>query len=54
MLAGELALADGDHRATFAAYEARMRPYATQGQTLPPGGMNGYAPLSAPVTGAAS
>jgi len=47
VLAGELAVAGGDHTRAFAAYEARMRPYVRQGQQLPPGGINGYAPRSA-------
>ncbi len=40
VLAGELATAwaaGGDHRAAFAAYEARMRPYVAAAQKLPPG-----------------
>ena len=44
VLAGELARADGDHERAFAAYEERMRPYVRQGQELPPGGIEGYAP----------
>ncbi|WP_345480069.1 FAD-dependent monooxygenase [Amnibacterium soli] len=36
VLAGELASSD-DHRAAFAAYERRMRPYVERGQDLPPG-----------------
>jgi len=28
LLAGELAAAGGDHRAAFARYESRLRPYA--------------------------
>ncbi|MEV4758771.1 FAD-dependent monooxygenase [Micromonospora sp. NPDC049559] len=32
VLAGELAAAGGDHRAGFAAYERRMRPYAARWQ----------------------
>ena len=44
VLAGELARADGDHDRAFAAYEERMRPYVRQGQELPPGGIEGYAP----------
>jgi 2-polyprenyl-6-methoxyphenol hydroxylase-like FAD-dependent oxidoreductase len=47
VLAGELTSAGGNHEAAFAAYEARMRPYVRQGQTLPPGGIKGYAPTSA-------
>ena len=44
LLAGELAAAGGDHSTAFAAYERRMRPYITQGQKLPPGGIRGFAP----------
>ena len=44
VLAGELARADGDHDRAFTAYEERMRPYVRQGQELPPGGIEGYAP----------
>ena len=44
VLAGELARHDGDHERAFAAYERRMRPYVAQGQELPPGGIEGYAP----------
>jgi 2-polyprenyl-6-methoxyphenol hydroxylase-like FAD-dependent oxidoreductase len=55
ILAGELTTAsvdlgvmieeDGIHSA-FDRYEARMRPYVEQGQQLPPGGVDGYAPMS--------
>ncbi|WP_406513016.1 FAD-dependent monooxygenase [Streptomyces sp. NBC_00161] len=34
VLAGELAQAGGDHRAAFAAYEDRMRPYVAEHQAL--------------------
>jgi 2-polyprenyl-6-methoxyphenol hydroxylase-like FAD-dependent oxidoreductase len=44
VLAGELARSDGDHDRAFVAYEERMRPYVRQGQELPPGGIEGYAP----------
>ncbi len=44
VLAGELARADGDHERAFDAYEKTMRPYVSQGQELPPGGIEGYAP----------
>ena len=44
VLAGELARHDGDHERAFADYERRMRPYVAQGQELPPGGIEGYAP----------
>jgi len=47
VLAGELAAANGDHRAAFARYEEIMRPYVAKGQQLPPGGIGGYAPNSA-------
>jgi 2-polyprenyl-6-methoxyphenol hydroxylase-like FAD-dependent oxidoreductase len=46
VLAGELA-AGTDHRTAFARYEQVLRPYVTTGQELPPGGINGYAPMSA-------
>lgn len=46
VLAGELRRSGRDHRAAFARYEAIMRPYVTQAQELPPGGMAGYAPRS--------
>jgi 2-polyprenyl-6-methoxyphenol hydroxylase-like FAD-dependent oxidoreductase len=55
ILAGELATASGDPRAVteedaiqsaFDRYEARMRPYVEQGQELPPGGVDGYTPMS--------
>ena len=47
VLAGELAAADGDHRAAFARYEQIMGHYVTRAQELPPGGIRGYAPASA-------
>jgi 2-polyprenyl-6-methoxyphenol hydroxylase-like FAD-dependent oxidoreductase len=56
ILAGELAAASADATAaseqeamqgTFNRYEVRMRPYVKQGQELPPGGVDGYAPMSA-------
>ncbi|MFB7950352.1 FAD-dependent monooxygenase [Kitasatospora phosalacinea] len=49
LLAGELATARGDFTTAYAAYQHRMRPYAAQAQQLPPGGMRGYAPGSAPM-----
>ncbi|QMU70711.1 FAD-dependent monooxygenase [Streptacidiphilus sp. P02-A3a] len=52
VLAGELAAADGDHRAAFAGYDRVMRPYVSQAQELPPGGASGYAPRSAFAIGA--
>lgn len=45
VLAGELARAD--HRTAFRRYEEVVRPYVTQGQELPPRGMDGFAPRSA-------
>ncbi|NMN98699.1 FAD-dependent monooxygenase [Antrihabitans stalactiti] len=47
VLAGELAAAGGDHTVAFANYDKVMRPYVTQAQELPPGGVGGYAPASA-------
>ena len=55
ILAGELAAASDDAPAAnehdaiqraFDRYETRMRPYVKQGQELPPGGVDGYAPMS--------
>lgn len=55
ILAGELAAASDDATAAIGAswvheafdrYESRMRPYVEQGQQLPPGGADGYAPKS--------
>jgi 2-polyprenyl-6-methoxyphenol hydroxylase-like FAD-dependent oxidoreductase len=46
VLAGVLAAAGGDHRVAFPRYEAALRPYVTQCQKLPPGGVNGIAPKS--------
>lgn len=52
ILAGELAIVAArttDHAAlqhAFDRYESRMRPYVEQGQELPPGGAEGYAPNS--------
>ena len=55
ILAGELAAASADATAAnehdaiqraFDRYEIRMRPYVKQGQELPPGGVDGYAPMS--------
>jgi 2-polyprenyl-6-methoxyphenol hydroxylase-like FAD-dependent oxidoreductase len=56
ILAGELAAAkdeatgageEGAVQRAFNRYETRMRPYVEQGQELPPGGADGYAPRSA-------
>jgi 2-polyprenyl-6-methoxyphenol hydroxylase-like FAD-dependent oxidoreductase len=44
VLAGELKAANGNHKQAFEAYEAQMRPYATQKQELPPGGGRGAMP----------
>jgi 2-polyprenyl-6-methoxyphenol hydroxylase-like FAD-dependent oxidoreductase len=52
ILAGELAAAttttteEAALQRAFARYESRMRPYVEQGQELPPGGADGYAPRS--------
>lgn len=54
VLAGELANAVNEPTTTeqqaieaaFERYESRMRPYVEQAQQLPPGGVNGYAPMS--------
>ncbi|MGW4695684.1 FAD-dependent monooxygenase [Kitasatospora cineracea] len=49
LLAGELATARGDFTTAYPAYQHRLRPYAAQAQQLPPGGMRGYAPATAPM-----
>ena len=55
ILAGELAGAADDTTAVpddaavqsaFQRYETLMRPYVEEGQELPPGGVDGYAPMS--------
>jgi 2-polyprenyl-6-methoxyphenol hydroxylase-like FAD-dependent oxidoreductase len=52
ILAGELAASTTTMREesalddAFDRYESRMRPYVEQGQELPPGGTDGYAPRS--------
>jgi 2-polyprenyl-6-methoxyphenol hydroxylase-like FAD-dependent oxidoreductase len=47
VLAGELAATPGDHEAAFARYQDRLGAYVKQCQTLPPGGIKGFAPDSA-------
>jgi 2-polyprenyl-6-methoxyphenol hydroxylase-like FAD-dependent oxidoreductase len=47
ILVGELAAAGGDHGVAFRRYQERMRAYVAQAQQLPPGGINGFAPMSA-------
>jgi 2-polyprenyl-6-methoxyphenol hydroxylase-like FAD-dependent oxidoreductase len=46
VLAGELAVADGDYRRAFRRYEEVCRRYVTQAQEMPPGGAAGFAPMS--------
>jgi 2-polyprenyl-6-methoxyphenol hydroxylase-like FAD-dependent oxidoreductase len=55
ILAGELTAASPDAttateqdalQGAFDRYEIRMRPYVKQSQELPPGGVDGYAPMS--------
>jgi 2-polyprenyl-6-methoxyphenol hydroxylase-like FAD-dependent oxidoreductase len=47
VLAGELAAARDDHEAAFFRYQNVMRDYVKRCQTLPPGGVKGFAPNSA-------
>ncbi len=47
VLAGELSATPDDHEAAFARYQDEMRAYVKQCQTLPPGGVKGFAPNSA-------
>ncbi|MFI6316596.1 FAD-dependent monooxygenase [Nonomuraea sp. NPDC050556] len=46
VLAGELAASRGEHVAAFARYEEVLRPYVTECQKLPPGGVGGFLPKS--------
>ncbi|MFB6438072.1 FAD-dependent monooxygenase [Streptomyces sp. NPDC056411] len=52
VLAGELALAGGDHRTAFARYERAFRPYVTQCQQGGRGAGEFLAPLTAPAIAA--
>jgi 2-polyprenyl-6-methoxyphenol hydroxylase-like FAD-dependent oxidoreductase len=45
ILAGELVASRGDHRFAFKRYHERMQSYVDQAQELPPGGVDGFAPL---------
>jgi 2-polyprenyl-6-methoxyphenol hydroxylase-like FAD-dependent oxidoreductase len=47
VLAGELSATPDDHETAFARYESEMRDYVKQCQTLPGGGVKGFAPNSA-------
>jgi 2-polyprenyl-6-methoxyphenol hydroxylase-like FAD-dependent oxidoreductase len=44
VLSGELAATPEDHAAAFARYQSEMADYVNVAQTLPPGGIGGYAP----------
>ncbi|UGT38548.1 FAD-dependent monooxygenase [Nocardia yamanashiensis] len=44
VLAGELAHARNDHATAFTRYQEVLRPYVTECQQLPPGGVNGFLP----------
>jgi 2-polyprenyl-6-methoxyphenol hydroxylase-like FAD-dependent oxidoreductase len=45
ILAGELASAGNDHRVAFKRYQERLQPYVDQAMRLPPGGVDGFAPM---------
>jgi len=47
VLAGELSVTPDDHTAAFVRYQSEMGPYVKQCQTLPGGGVKGFAPNSA-------
>jgi 2-polyprenyl-6-methoxyphenol hydroxylase-like FAD-dependent oxidoreductase len=47
VLAGELSATPDDHETAFARYQDEIRDYVKQCQTLPPGGIKGFAPNSA-------
>jgi 2-polyprenyl-6-methoxyphenol hydroxylase-like FAD-dependent oxidoreductase len=44
VLAGELAVAEGNHRTAFARYEHELRDYVEQNQKPMPGGLRGFLP----------
>ena len=46
VLAGELAVADGDHLRASPAYQARMQAYVEQRMELPPGGIRMALPMT--------
>ncbi|GLY65924.1 FAD-dependent monooxygenase [Amycolatopsis taiwanensis] len=46
VLAGELAIADGDHRRAFAGYETVLRDYVNRNQKPMPFGTRGFLPKS--------
>lgn len=48
ILAGELALADGDHEVAFARYADEMREHVKAGQQLPPGSIKLMSPMTRP------
>jgi 2-polyprenyl-6-methoxyphenol hydroxylase-like FAD-dependent oxidoreductase len=45
-LAGELAIAEGDHVRAFPEYQLRMQPYVDQRMELPPGGIKMAMPMT--------
>jgi 2-polyprenyl-6-methoxyphenol hydroxylase-like FAD-dependent oxidoreductase len=47
VLAGELSATPDDHEAAFTRYQEEVRECVKQCQTLPPGGVKGFAPNSA-------
>lgn len=47
VLATELTSAGDDPASAFRSYQHRMQSYVAQAQKLPPGGVNGYAPMGA-------
>jgi 2-polyprenyl-6-methoxyphenol hydroxylase-like FAD-dependent oxidoreductase len=47
ILVGEMVDAGVGHEIAFRRYQERMRAYVAQAQQLPPGGINGFAPMSA-------
>ncbi|WP_329407199.1 FAD-dependent monooxygenase [Nocardia vinacea] len=46
VLAGELARSRDDYSTAFTRYQEVLRPYVTECQKLPPGGVNGFLPAS--------
>jgi hypothetical protein len=46
VLAGELAVADGNHLRAFGAYQEQMQAYVDQRTQLPPGGIKMAMPMT--------
>jgi 2-polyprenyl-6-methoxyphenol hydroxylase-like FAD-dependent oxidoreductase len=52
VLAGELARTPADHEAAYGRFQSVLQSYVDECRTLPPGGINGFAPRSRLMIGA--